>query len=258
MDPELVASIVRQVLAEKLAAAPEAAAGSASTRPAVVPAGEVPRPPKGESVSKTAAQERRIPSDALVLKARVVTLAAVEDKLGSIRRLIVPPRTVITPAVRDLLEQKHIHVVFDGDEARHESHVSSGTCDLTILLMGSRISEMQVGRILRDAAFTATCERFNCLIAATDRAEEIVDKQGAVAILSRHTAAACCLANRHRRVRAIVAHDVLKLAEDTAAVGANTIIIDPTPGMFVVKRALVTFMENFGAECPEVFRERLA
>ncbi|RMG03589.1 MAG: hypothetical protein D6741_02145 [Planctomycetota bacterium] len=246
-------------MAEKLAAAPEAAAGVASSRPAVVPAQEVPKPSAGNSSASPAPQPRkpRVPSDALVLNTRVVTLAAVESKLDNVRRLIVPPRSVITPAVRDLLDQRHIQVVFDADGSKQESQTPSGTCDLTILLLGSRISEMQVGRILRDAAFTATCERFSCLIAATDRAADIAGANGAVAILSRHTAAACCLANRHRHVRAIVAHDVLKLPEDVAAVGANTVIVDPTPGMFVVKRTLVAFMENFGRECPEVFRERL-
>ena len=47
----------------------------------------------------------------LRLRDRVVTLAALRDRLASVRRLIVPAKAVVTPAVRDELKARQIELV---------------------------------------------------------------------------------------------------------------------------------------------------
>ncbi len=47
----------------------------------------------------------------LRLSDRVVTLASVKDRLASVRRVVVAARSIVTPAVRDELNQRQIELV---------------------------------------------------------------------------------------------------------------------------------------------------
>ena len=47
----------------------------------------------------------------LRLSDRVVTLAALKDRLSSVRRVVVPAKAVVTPAVRDELKARQIELV---------------------------------------------------------------------------------------------------------------------------------------------------
>ncbi len=50
----------------------------------------------------------------LVLTDRVVTLRSIEGKLAGIARLVVAARAVVTPAVRDALNDRSIELVRKG------------------------------------------------------------------------------------------------------------------------------------------------
>jgi hypothetical protein len=50
----------------------------------------------------------------LVITERVVTMRSIEGRLHGIRRLIVPPRAVVTPALQDELKQRQIELVREG------------------------------------------------------------------------------------------------------------------------------------------------
>jgi len=45
---------------------------------------------------------------------RVVTMRAIEGRLTGIKRLVVEPRAVVTPAVKDELKQRQIELVCKG------------------------------------------------------------------------------------------------------------------------------------------------
>jgi hypothetical protein len=45
---------------------------------------------------------------------RVITMALLQDRLASVRRVIVPTRAVVTPAVRDELKQRDIELIRQG------------------------------------------------------------------------------------------------------------------------------------------------
>lgn len=47
----------------------------------------------------------------LRLSDRVVTLAAIKDRLASVRRVVVAAKAVVTPAVRDELKHRQIELV---------------------------------------------------------------------------------------------------------------------------------------------------
>jgi len=55
--------------------------------------------------------ERSSTTAELAVTDRVVTLRSLEGRLTNIAKLIVPPRAVVTPAVRDELKQRKIELV---------------------------------------------------------------------------------------------------------------------------------------------------
>jgi hypothetical protein len=94
--------VVREVLAELkcatagLSSSAENTVGQANRgthatqEPA--PTAEAPKPANGD----------------LVLSTRLVTMEEIDDRLGGIRRVVVTPQAVVTPAVRDALRQRNI------------------------------------------------------------------------------------------------------------------------------------------------------
>jgi hypothetical protein len=99
----------------------------------------------------------------------------------------------------------------------------------------------------------------DCLIAANDElAAEILQPNTLGVLLSRHAAAALCLANRLRGVRAVGGIDAPAVAAASAAVGANLLVADPRVGnFFQLKQAITEFARGGVRPCPNVFRERL-
>ena len=47
----------------------------------------------------------------LRLSERVVSLATLKDRLANVRRVVVPPRAIVTPAVHDELNGRKIELV---------------------------------------------------------------------------------------------------------------------------------------------------
>jgi hypothetical protein len=52
-----------------------------------------------------------IAASELTLAERVVTMRSIEGKLDGVARLVVAPRAVVTPAVRDELNERQIELV---------------------------------------------------------------------------------------------------------------------------------------------------
>ena len=50
----------------------------------------------------------------LIIVERVVTMRSIENRLPGVTRVVVEPRAVVTPAVRDELKQRQIELVREG------------------------------------------------------------------------------------------------------------------------------------------------
>lgn len=264
INPSLLDQIVREVLAALSRGSPERAPAAAVETPpspaARSPQTERPaapaKPPEGAaSDGRPLARIVSTREGELVVTSRVVTLSEVEDRLDGVRRLVVPPKAVITPAVRDVLAERRIQLARAAMSAGGDT--KNGGAGVTVLLLGSRVSEEQIQRLFTGAAVTPQCERYDCLIRATDRAAEGIRSGARTIIVTQHLAPAVCLANRHAGVRAVAGRDAPTLASDAAAVGANVAVIDPSAGLFALKRSALAFLEQGPWECPEAFRERL-
>lgn len=191
----------------------------------------------------------------LVISCRVVTLAEVQGRLEAVRRLVVPPQAVITPAVRDELRRRNVSLAYASPVAPE----ASGKVRLVLVTVGERFDPTPLAGALNQEATQIQRHTFDCLIAATDLlGGELPQPDTLGLLLSRHTAAGLCLANRHRGVRAVTGTDAGAVSAAAAAVGANLLVIDPAEaGFFQLKHIVSAFCRSGTRRCPEVFRERL-
>ena len=232
--------VVRQVLAE-LGLAPNgdpAASEQANTGT---------RPSNNEPVG----------SRELVLTGRVVTLTETEGRLEGVCRLVVPARAVVTPAVRDELRRRDILLTFGS--ASGEKSPAGNQIELVVVAAATSFDPKSLSDMLASEGVKVATKECNCLIRATDELGRRLAESDTLGILvTKHTAAGLCLANRHPGVRAVLGFDAATTASDAASVGANLLVIDPgAVGPFQLKRIAAQFCHGGPAVCPEVFADRL-
>jgi ribose/galactose isomerase len=192
----------------------------------------------------------------VIVADRVVTLVGIGDRLAAARRLVVPPRAVVTPAVRDELRRRNVTLVVEESIATATS--AGGKVVLTVL--GSRIDATALADGLGRQGMTVGLQRFECLVRATDdMARRLPDAGTTGVLLSNHGAVAMCLANRQRGVRAVLASDEDRTATDAVSVGANVLVLEPRRMPPEAMQQIVTaFCRQGPGKCPEALRDRLA
>jgi hypothetical protein len=191
----------------------------------------------------------------LVLSSRLVTLEEIDGRLAGIRQVVVTPQAVVTPAVRDALRQRNITLL------RASTTVKTATTSLRLFVVaaGAKTDPKLLAGAFTDGGVTVECYSTKCLLDATDRlAAELAKAETLGLLLSPHTAAAMCLANRLSGVRAVLGNNTGSLAADLGAVGANLLVVDPQKvGMFKLTQMAGEFCRGGIRTCPEVFRRRL-
>ena len=193
----------------------------------------------------------------LVLTGRVVTLTETEGRLDGVCRLVVPARAVVTPAVRDELGQRDILLTFAS--ASGEKAAAGNDIKLVVVTVGTSFDPESLSDLLESEGVEVTARQCDCLIEATDEFSRGLGESNTLGMLvTKHTAAGLCLANRHPGVRAVLGLDAATAASDVASVGANLLVVDPdTIGPFQLKRMAIQFCRGGPAVCPEVFGNRL-
>lgn len=191
----------------------------------------------------------------LVLSTRLLTLTEIGSRLAGIQRVVVSPQTVVTPAARDALRQRNITLC----HASAQIQCSGGALRLIVVAVRTKIDPKLVANALRSEGINVLCQSTDCLLAATDQlAGELAKGNTLGVLLTPHTAAAVCLANRLTGVRAVLASDTNSIKADTSAVGANLLIVDPQRvGFFKLSGMVGEFCRSGVRPCPEVFRKRL-
>ena len=241
--------IVRDVLADLgLAAASHApsvidsASAAGLVEPAPKPAKQPLPPPR--------------PVGDVVVVDRVVTLAGIGERLASARRLVVPPRAVVTPAVRDELRRRNVTLVVE--EGTAAATDVCGRVALTVL--GSRIDPKPLADDLQRQGLTVEVQRFDCLIKANDDMSRRLATSGTAGVmLSNYGAVAMCLANRHQGVRAILASDESRTATDAVSVGANLLVLEPRRAApEAIRKIVAGFCQQGPGECPKELLDRLS
>jgi hypothetical protein len=235
---EQIERVVREVLAEMVRA----------------PAGPQPSPPPlPASKGKPSTADR---DGMLVLNSQLVTLAEVAERLPGKRRVVVRPGAVVTPAVRDALRQRNVALEFAA------AAVQGDLAPLRLVLIAvlTRLDVQLLATALRGEGLEVESRHEDCILAATDQlAGELTKGETLGVLLTPHTAAALCLANRRPGVRAILSGELRSLPGDAEAVGANALIVDPKKaGAHQVRLMIESFCAGGVRSCPAAFVERLS
>ena len=190
----------------------------------------------------------------LILTERVVTMDTLEGRLDGVRRAIVCASAIVTPAARDALAQKSIECI-----RRDGRPPSSSRDQCTADLVVASVDRAQVQQA-EDAL-----ERGVMAISATTLADTVHDICRHVStgnarglLITEQPAAAVCIANRNRKIRAahIVEHG--SVGEIAASIGANLLIID-SRGLsgFQLKRLVQAAAKTDEVPCPAELRGAL-
>lgn len=204
----------------------------------------------------------------IVVSASVVTLSQVEGRLDGVQQLTAPRGAVVTPAVRDLLQEKNIALAFStGNSGPGVEKRSTKGGDKTarlalvaaVLRENTSIDRNALGRALQKDGIEVEPSQSNCLVETSGRiAERLKDDGFLGAIVTSHPAAAVCLANRLPGVRAIAPARPESVLPECKDVGANVLVIDPAGrGFFQVKQMIREFCLSGRHECPKSLRAQL-
>ncbi len=193
----------------------------------------------------------------LVVGSRVVTLAEVGERLDGVRRLVVSPKAIVTPSVRDELRRMNIDLVLgSGEEIAAQPSSISG---VVMLVHGKQIDVGSLVKALASDGIRVELNRSECILEGTELlARQLADGGTLGVLLTRYAAAGMCLANRRAGVRAILGIDVDHVADDAASVGANLLVVDPVrSGPFRTRQIVRQFHRQGVQECPKVFEKQL-
>lgn len=192
----------------------------------------------------------------LILASRLVTMNEVAGRLAGVRRILVRPGTVITPAVKEEIGKRNIQVNFSAAA----TDVSGGSLKLVIIAARTKIDPQPLVAALQSAGIDVELHSSKCLFAAADQLAGEVKKRDTLGLmLTPHEAEALCLANRLPGVRAISGRAADQVAADATAVGANVLVINPKKiGSFEIRQMLGEFCRGGVRPCPEALRQRLS
>jgi hypothetical protein len=237
MQPDLE-QIVQAVLAELERRQPAPAATPATEKPAA----EQPTP------------VRSAPRE-LTICSRVVSLAEIGDRLNQIRRLIVAPGAIITPAVRDALDDRNIEITY----AASGRPTTTTGARLVLVAARTKFDPNTLAGTLTTSGIPVETQTSECLIRTTDQLAERVRNGATLAvILTPDVAAAVCLANRLQGVRAVSAANPTDALASARAVGANILIVDPaSKGQYQLKQIITQFCSTGPSPCPNPLQAKL-
>lgn len=180
------------------------------------------------------------------LSQRVLTL---RDLPADLRGKVVQaaPQAVVTPAVRDRLKELGVPLLRDGEASARSPSVGKAAPARSPLMVGvaelpaapqSLLSALSSRKLpLQQIARSGLPSVVNELGDAAARSGQLA------LLLTGEVAAAACLANRIRGVRAAVGQSLPELQQALAAIGVNFLIVDPRRPLFPLVRVIETFYQ---------------
>jgi hypothetical protein len=191
----------------------------------------------------------------LIVADAVVSAAALVGRLDAVRRLLVRPKAIITPAARDLLRERKIDLACQAVSTTN----GDARTPLAIAVANTRFNVDELMRVLRNdpiAIRSLTSRGFVEMLG-----EMIEDVAGGTTLglfITDDAAAALCIANRASGVRAASAASRGDAAEVIRSIGANLLVVSPRGRtLFEMKSVVARFCRGWPRECPEVWKGRM-
>jgi len=228
----------------------------------------------GES-SNPKSEARSPKPETLRLPDSLVTLALLEGRLDGVREVVISPKAVVTPSVRDLLYKKEVGLRASGFRLQEErlqttdfglqekaSIVNPEARSLKpeawlALHQLKREPETLIGFLQGKA--TLAKESFNCIVATTQAAaKRLAESETLRAIIvTNHSATAMVLANRHAAIRAVIGESTDQTVQDAAMIGANLLVLHADRiGAWRMKELARVFLANRSRHCPDFMVSR--
>lgn len=234
-DAVTIERMVREVLSEV-------------QRPALVPPSETPRPKTLLTVPTAPVRSVDTPA-AVVLRERVITADVLNAQVPPGSKVIIGPKSIVTPSAQDYLRQNRI-IVERGETTTTGGNVSgvrwkilmSSVTDQTAravdVICGQR---SQLNREISGSAVEAATSA----ISAITRAEV-----AGVMVLTGHPQVVACRANRNAAIRAAVVTDLAGWHQTQTQLKPNVVCISPRERGFMELQNLIN--KVLSAPAPEV------
>jgi hypothetical protein len=228
--------IVRQVLAELRAA-------------------EVGPERQRAEADSGATQSDEVQKQGCVITERVVTLATLDGRLNGASVLTVPRGAVITPAVRDELKSRSIRLEFANASNNGNA---KGVVDLLVGIADVPDDVGVVTKIIQDhvtgIAAVQSIQQTDLRTLMSRMAHWLDSRPSLAVVLTRRPAAAACLANRHRGLRAVWANTPKALTQAMSTIAPNVVTYNPAEHSASVQRTMLReFVSGGTRDCPEEF-----
>lgn len=246
-SPAEIETVVREVLARIAQLGDDATAPSTKLAPPAEPATPPPLP---------APQSPQRADDVLTVRDRVVTLAALEGRRPSIRRVVVPQGAVVTPAVKDYLREEGLSLEVALPPKEKNGKDNGAGLKLAVITMGTPFDPAPLLAMLLSEGLAVTDSNKDCLIESVGELASAVSSGEALGLLlTRHVPAALCLANRREGVRAVAAETPEAVEKAARSVGANVLVVDPRKvgGLSRTMMNVRAFVGGGIRACPDVF-----
>lgn len=191
-----------------------------------VTAAEIERMVRDVLSRMTAAAPAPNPTAALELANRVITLDDVDGRLAEINQLIVAPKAVVTPAVRDVLRQRKISLVRRAAGGKADPVAKHS---IAVAVAASKFdSSRLVDDLRRDGYGVQQLAQAGTVSAVRELADGAARGGVRSLLLADQTEAALIAANRYGGVRAVGGDDPQQVAQASAAVDANFLVVRPS------------------------------
>ena len=162
-----------------------------------------------ETPSKTG-ESKSNASTQLVWSQSVVSAEALCGRLDGVNQLMVGPKAIVTPAARDELREREIHVVRQNDH------------DVTLRKVQVAVQEDAVANQTSHAIQITSDDQWTAFFTRS-----IQQNETPVAV-SRQPHRLACLANRDHDVRAVAVTDLREMEEAVRQTHANVLCVSPS------------------------------
>lgn len=189
--------------------------------------------------------------DALEVAAQVVTLAEIDGRLSGKRLLVVSPRAVVTPAVRDALRQRNIVLERRTLGSKTDNKAAKGT--ITVAVAARADAGRLVERLRRDGYAVQQLAQAGLAAAVRELADDVARSGSRGLLLAEEAEVALIALNRRGGVRAIGGDDASNVARASSGVNANTLVLRPAgKSEFVLQRIVAAWLESRASVSDEI------
>jgi hypothetical protein len=190
----------------------------------------------------------------LVLSSKVISVAELADRLDGISRLIVPRGAIFTPAARDELRKHQVAVA--------SAVPAKGATTAARLVVGVADTNYPAAPLVDMLANDGIkIERLapSDLAAIVDNlCQRVVQNEQRGLLITERAAAAVCLANRQRGVRAALSANARAVTEAIDEIATNLLVVNPSgKSNFELRQMAREFVRAGQTVCPPALRERL-